>query len=254
MKAATFARLKKSVLILLVVAMTSNALLPTAYGVLPPKPLQELYGDAQHVFVGKVTSVRFVEHYAGNRLFDREWFIEMEVLSQEKGEDVGRVATVTTWQMAARENFVGPQGQDWIPSKGDLVKVFTQGEVSILHGDHHDKGYAALEPNGIVPHHVGPPAAMPPEYVGVWTHQTREGMSKITRTVRIHRDGAVAMTYRKDSPFGRSSSQGTENANWNGERLVLKFGGDFRINCNGHLVWTDFQGEQTVFHRCRCHD
>jgi hypothetical protein len=111
---------------------------------LPPLSLEELREQSDVIVTGTVLDV---EHGVRARDQDGEFaddifFVKLKVASVQKGGDVsvGEVVIAETWKPKARpDGFVGPQGQNFVPKKGDTVRAYCRIE---------DDKLIVLEPNG----------------------------------------------------------------------------------------------------------
>ncbi len=118
-----------------------------------PHSKESMMEEATHVFRGKVVALSSKTQKSRRRSSrsdfliarDRIFKITVEVIAVEKGKDVkpGDELTFQAWQPSTRfPPFPGPQGQQPVPDKGDLVKTY-------LLYNQKTKTYHPFMPNGI---------------------------------------------------------------------------------------------------------
>jgi hypothetical protein len=134
----------RMLLCLSLIALISAVTAP-ASAALPPLSLEELREQSDVIVTGTVVSVESgVRARDENGEFaDDVFFIKLKVASVQKGDGVaaGEAISAETWKPKVRpDGFAGPQGQNFIPKKGDNVRMFCRVE---------DGKLMVLEPNGI---------------------------------------------------------------------------------------------------------
>jgi len=155
----------------LVAAVTGTILIlqcGSAFAARAPRSDSELEKSATHIVTGEVQEVTAkmgkpaVDKAPGLHR-DRHYEIKLEVGSIAKGEGIkpGDQITLNTWQVGSRvPPLPGPQGQNWIPAKGDRVIAYLEAKD----GD----SYELLLPNGIAAH--SRPGEPGPELVAAQKH------------------------------------------------------------------------------------
>ncbi len=111
---------------------------------IPNLSLQQLREGSSLIVEGTITDVK-VENLAldfgGQTFLNERFLITMRVERVQKGE-AEQTITFETWRPKTRpDGFTGPQGQGFIPAKGDKVRAYCRTADGRTH---------LLEPNGIL--------------------------------------------------------------------------------------------------------
>ena len=115
----------------------------SAEAALPSLTLAELQKQADTIITGRAVDMKSRLDDRGSGIVNRQISIKLEVKSVEKGAVAANIVAVTTWVPEKRPSgFAGPQGQSFLPNKGDMVRVFCQGKAGGAH--------IVLIPNGII--------------------------------------------------------------------------------------------------------
>jgi hypothetical protein len=126
-----------------VLMFAAHLIVATAQAEVPLLTPDELRQQSSHIATGKVRNVYTTEKVLDEDYVDTLFAVEVVVTTAEKGPDIvpGQVIFAKAWRMKQRKpDWAGPSGQDAVPKKGQVVKLYLTGG---------NGNFDALSPNGI---------------------------------------------------------------------------------------------------------
>ncbi|MFT7642161.1 MAG: hypothetical protein ACI9G1_003918 [Pirellulaceae bacterium] len=130
-------------LFLPVLIVAATLLACPVQGEVPLLAPAELQKEANHIVTATVQNIYTTEKVLDNKHVDTLYAVEVAISGVEKGDAIAanQIIFAKAWQMKQRgKDWAGPSGQELIPKKGQVVKLFLTGS---------NGNYTALSPNGI---------------------------------------------------------------------------------------------------------
>ena len=119
-------------------------LITPVWAALPPLSPDTQRARADVIVVGQIEKVETREVDLGEGSQNKVYELDVLVTKTEKGKVTGDHVMATCWTPLKRPTgWVGPQGQNQIPSKGAKVRLYLR--------DAGEGAYELLEPNGWEP-------------------------------------------------------------------------------------------------------